>query len=111
MATTPAARQVVIDAPSTMTLGRRSTVKVTLTASGDETLNRVRLALQLPQGWTQRSVGPASFAHVSPSASVSATFSVTPPSWAPAANDVIHATAALSRDAIREAGVTVTVGS
>ncbi|MBV9050000.1 MAG: glycoside hydrolase family 3 C-terminal domain-containing protein, partial [Solirubrobacterales bacterium] len=111
MATTPAARQVVIDAPSTMTLGRRSTVKVTLTASGDETLNRVRLALQLPQGWTQRSVGRSSFAHVPPSASLSATFSVTPPSWAPAANDVIHATAALSRDAIREAGVTVTVGS
>ncbi len=111
MATTPAARQVEIEAPSTMTPGRRSTVTVTLTASGNETLRDVRLSLQLPQGWGLRALGATGFAHVAPTARVSTRFVVTPPSWAPAANDVIHATAQLSRHAQREAGVTVAVGA
>jgi hypothetical protein len=52
MAATPAGRQAVITAPSTMQPGQASTVQVQLTASGDETLPDVQLALQLPQGWT-----------------------------------------------------------
>ena len=38
------------------------------------------------------------------------TFAVTPPTWAPSTNSVIHATADLGPDAQREAGATVTVG-
>ena len=110
MIATPAARQVVIHAPSTTTRGQPSTVRVRLTASGTETLAHVRLSLQVPQGWTLQPVGRTAFDHVPPSAGLIATFAVTPPTWATAANEVIHATAALSGAAQREAGVTVRVG-
>ncbi len=108
--TTPAARQVQLQAPTTMTPGSASAVTVKLTASSNATLRRVRLALQLPDGWTARSVGRSSFADVSPWASPTATFKVTPPSYTPASNATVHATADLSRFAQREAGVNVTVG-
>jgi beta-glucosidase len=108
---TPAARQVQIQAPSTMTAGSPSTVVVRLTPSGNATLRRVSLALQLPQGWKARPLGPTSFANVSPSATPRARFRVTPPSYTPASNATVHATADLSRFAQREAGVNVTVGS
>lgn len=110
MVATPAARQVVIQAPSTMQPGAPPTVSVTLTASGDETLRNVRLSLQLPEGWSESNQGGSLFRFVSPSQAPAATFVVTPPKWAPAANAVVHETADLSRDAQREAGVTVGVG-
>ncbi len=110
MTTTPAARQVRIDAPSAMAPGRPAKVVVKLTASGNETLHRVRLSLQLPQGWSQHVVGRSVFGLLPPSGTPSATFTVTPPSWTPASNAVIHATANLSSAAPREAGVTVRVG-
>lgn len=107
---TPAARQVVIDAPNRLQLGRGSTVTVRLTRSGNETLPMVRLALQVPQGWTVMPLGPTVFTNVSPSESPRARFIVTPPRWAPLTDSVVHATADLSSDAQREAGVTIPLG-
>jgi beta-glucosidase len=108
MAATPAARQVVVTAPSTITPGQGATVTVQLTASGDETLPDVQLALQLPQGWTAVPVGSTSFTSVAPGTAVTATFTVTPPSYAINASAVVHATATMD-SMTREAGVTVTV--
>ena len=65
VAQTPAARQVMITAPSTLHLGRGSRVTVSLTRSGNE-LARVQLALQVPQGWTVQPLGPTVFTDVGP---------------------------------------------
>jgi beta-glucosidase len=109
MAATPAARQVVITAPSSMQPGQAATVQVQLTASGDQTLPDVQLALQLPEGWTAVPTGPTEFTSVAPGTSPAATFQVTPPSYAPNASAVVHATATMG-NMTREAGATVTVG-
>jgi beta-glucosidase len=108
MAATPAARQVVITAPSTMQPGQAATVQVQLTASGDQTLPDVQLALQLPEGWTSVPAGPTDFTSVAPGTAPTATFLVTPPSYAPNASAVVHATATMG-DMTREAGISVTV--
>jgi len=108
MAATPAARQVAVTAPSTMQPGQAATVQVQLTASGDQTLPDVQLALQLPQGWTAVPTSPTEFTSVAPGTAPAATFQVTPPSYAPNASAVVHATATLG-NMTREAGVTVTV--
>jgi beta-glucosidase len=108
MPTTPGARQVSVSAPSTMQPGKASTVTVTLSAAGDGTLHAVRLALQLPQGWTAKPNGPTVFGNVSPGSAPTATFTVTPPSYAPNASAVVHATATTG-NWLREAGVSVTV--
>ena len=68
----------------------------------------VQLGLQLPQGWTATDVGPTSFTSVAPGTAPTATFQVTPPSYAPNASAVVHATATMD-SMTREAGVTVTV--
>jgi beta-glucosidase len=107
---TPGARQVSVSAPTTVTAGKPFTVKATLTAAGTQTLRGVRLALQLPQGWTARPAS-ATFGLVGPGQAPSATFTVTPPSYAPSTDQVVHATAWLGGSDTREAGVTVTVGS
>jgi beta-glucosidase len=107
---TAAARQVVVRAPATLHPGRPARVRVTLTASGNETLHNVRLALQVPEGWTVKLVGSNLFDRVGPSASPSASFIVRPPSYAPNSLAVVHATAQLGPAATREAGTTVTVG-
>jgi beta-glucosidase len=106
---TPGARQVAVNAPSTMTPGQPSNVTVTLTAGGNETLHGVRVALQLPDGWSVRGGGQKVLGRVKPRRAVAVTFTVTPPSWAPSTNSVVHATADLGPDAQREAGTTVTV--
>jgi beta-glucosidase len=108
MPTTPGARQVSVSAPSTMQPGKASTVTVTLSAAGDGTLHAVRLALQLPQGWTAKPNGPTVFGNVPPGSAPTATFTVTPPSYAPNASAVVHATATTA-NWLREAGVSVTV--
>jgi beta-glucosidase len=108
MAATPAGRQVVITAPSTMQPGQAATVQVQLTASGDQTLADVQLALRLPEGWTATPVGPTQFTSVAPGTAPAATFQVTPPSYAPNATAFLHATATIG-DMLREAGVSVTV--
>jgi beta-glucosidase len=107
MSATPGARQVAIDAPSTMAPEHASAVKVTL-GSGDAVLSGVRLALQLPQGWTAVPTGPTFFGVVAPGVAPSVTFLVRPPSYAPNAVAVVHATATASAWQ-REAGVSVTV--
>ena len=108
MTVAPASRQVVITAPSAMQPGQAATVQVQLTASGDQTLADVQLALQLPQGWTAVPVGPVEFTSVAPGTAPTATFQVTPPSYAPNTSAVVHATATMG-NMTREAGVTVTV--
>ena len=109
LTTTAAARQVHIQAPSTMQPGAPASVTVTLSPSGNATLRQVTLALQLPQGWKAQARGPVTFSHVAPSASPSTTFRVTPPGYTPASNATVHATATLGPDAVREAGVNVSV--
>jgi beta-glucosidase len=106
---TAAARQVIVDAPREFVPGQAGQVSVRLTRSGNATLPQVRLALQLPQGWTATSAGPTSFTNVSPTQSPQVTFKVTPPSWAPVTSVTIHATANLASDAQREDGVTSNV--
>jgi uncharacterized membrane protein len=108
MTATPAARQVAITAPSTMQPGQAATVQVQLTASGDLTLPDVKLALQVPPGWTAVPAGPTEFTSVAPGTAPAATFQVTAPSYAPNASAVVHATATIG-NMTREAGVTVTV--
>jgi beta-glucosidase len=106
---TPGARQVVVNAPNRMRPGKPATVRVRLTAGGDETLHDVIVSLQLPQGWSEQVVGSSAFRRVPPDQPAVAAFRVTAPSWEPATNQVIHATAQLGPDAQRQAGVTVTV--
>ena len=108
MPATPGARQVSVSAPSTMQAGKASTVTVTLSAGGDATMNAVRLALQLPQGWTAKPTGPTVFGVVRPGDAPSATFTVTPPSYSPNTSAVVHATATTG-NWLREAGVSTTV--
>ena len=108
MGTTAGSRQVTVSAPSTMQPGQAAVVRVTLTAAGNATLNAVRLALQLPDGWTAKSTGPTNFGSVAPGQAPTATFMVTPPRYAPNASAVVHATATTG-DWLREAGVSVTV--
>jgi hypothetical protein len=84
VAHTPAARQVVITAPSSMPPGQAATVQVQLTASGDQTLPHVKLALQLPQGWTPVPAGPTQFTSVAPGTAPATTFQVTPTTRPPA---------------------------
>jgi beta-glucosidase len=108
MASTPGARQVTVSAPSAMRPGRFSSVRVTLSASGDARLLGVRLALQLPQGWTAVPTGPTVFGLVTPGQAPTATFLVAPPRYAQNATAVVHATATMG-DLQRENGVNVTV--
>ena len=107
---TPGDRQVSVSAPSSLTAGQPATVTVTLSAGGNEELHGVRLTLQLPQGWTARPDGRATFGDVAPGQPVTARFTVTPPAGAPSASSVVHATATVGA-ASRENGVTVTVAS
>ncbi|MGI8711995.1 MAG: fibronectin type III-like domain-contianing protein [Solirubrobacteraceae bacterium] len=109
LSTTPGARQVSVQAPSTVAPGVASTVVVKLSASGDQALPGVRLALQLPEGWTAQPQGQTTFRDVSPVQALTARFSVTAPASAPNTNQVVHATAQLGSDVQREAGTTVTV--
>jgi len=83
---TPGNRQVSVSAPSKLRAGRPSTVTVTLGAGGNQVVHGVRLALQLPPGWTARPDGPAAFATVTPGEAVTARFTVIPPSGAPNAS-------------------------
>ncbi|HEX3616438.1 MAG TPA: glycoside hydrolase family 3 C-terminal domain-containing protein [Solirubrobacteraceae bacterium] len=109
IAKTAAARQVIVHAPREFVPGAGSRVSVRLTGSGTATLASVRLALQLPQGWTALPVGPTRFSHVGPARTPHAAFIVTPPAWAPLTSATVHATAQLGPDATREAGVTSTL--
>jgi beta-glucosidase len=107
---TAAARQVTIHAPRNIEPGHTATVRVRLTrGGGDETLRDVIISLQLPQGWTQHVIGSSAFNHLGARQAAVTEFRVTPPSWEPATNEVVHATAQLGPDAQRQAGVSVGV--
>ena len=106
---TAGARQVVVHAPRVIHPGQSATVYVRLTHGGDATLRNVIVSLQLPQGWTQQVIGRSAFNRLPPDQSALVKFAVTPPSWEPATNEVVHATVQLGADAQREAGVTVGV--
>jgi beta-glucosidase len=106
---TVAARQVTVHAPTAFTPGHGARVRVHLTRSGNATLPKVTLAVQVPQGWTVQPIGRTTFTNVSSSQAPRASFIVTPPSWAPLTSATVHATAQLGPDAQREAGVTTTL--
>jgi beta-glucosidase len=109
MTSTPAARQAVVTAPRAIAPGQRARVRVRLTASGDETLHRVRFSLRAPQGWQVRPVGSPVFGTVTPVQAPVVTFTVQPPAWAPATRSVLYATVSLGGQAQRQDGATVRV--
>jgi beta-glucosidase len=109
LARTPGARQVTVTAPKTMTPGSPSTVTVSLSASGTQTLDQVRLALQLPQGWTAQPLSRAQFTDVTPGTAPTARFSVVPDPQSPNVIATVHATATLGPDLARQAGVGTTL--
>jgi hypothetical protein len=88
--------------------GQAATVQVQLTASGDETLPDVQLALQLPQGWTAVPVGPTDFSSVAPGTAPTATFQVTPASYAPTRHQRRRARNCHDRRHDTESGVSIT---
>ncbi len=102
-------RQVSVSAPSTFSPGVSALVHVRLSAGGSAVLRRVRLAVQLPPGFTAQPVGPVVFHGVGPATVPEATFQVTAPGYAFAQQATVHATADINGHAQREAGVTATV--
>jgi beta-glucosidase len=106
---TPGARQVVVSAPAVVTAGKPFIVHVTLYPGGNQLLNRVLLALQLPPGWRADMAGETVI-DVLPGQPATASFRVTPPAYSPAVSAVLHATATMGA-AQRENGVSVTVRS
>ncbi len=109
LASTPGSRQVSVSAPSTMASGTPATVTVSLSAAGTQTLNQVKLALQLPDGWTAQPLERTRFTDVAPGTALSTRFAVTPPAVSRNQNEVIHATASLGPDLTRESGATTQV--
>jgi beta-glucosidase len=109
LATTPGSRQVSVSAPSSMASGAAATVTVSLSASGTQTLNNVKLALQLPDGWTAQPLDRARFADVAPGTALSTRFEVVPAAVSRNQNEVVHATASLGPDLTRESGATTRV--
>jgi beta-glucosidase len=103
---TPGSRQVSVRAPASMASGRAATVTVSLSASGSQTLNAVKLALQLPDGWTAHALNPARFEDVGPARALSTRFEVVPAAVSRNQNEVIHATASLGPDLTRQSGAT-----
>jgi beta-glucosidase len=109
LATTPGSRQVSVSAPSTMASGKPATVTVSLSASGTQTLNQVKLALQLPDGWTAQPLDRAHFTDVAPGTALSTRFEVVPATVSRNQNEVVHATASLGSDLARQSGATTRV--
>ncbi len=109
MTSTPAARQAVVTAPRAVSPGQQISVRVRLTASGNETLHGVRFSLQAPQGWQVHPVGSPVFGTVTPGQAPAVRFTVRAPSWAPATKSVLYATVSLGGQAQRQAGATVHV--
>jgi beta-glucosidase len=109
LATTPGSREVSVSAPSSMASGKATTVTVSLSASGTQTLNQVKLALQLPDGWTAQALDRARFTDVAPGTPLSTRFEVVPAAVSRNQNEVVHATASLGPDLSRESGATTLV--
>jgi beta-glucosidase len=109
MSATPGARQAVVTAPRTVKAGQPVTVSVKLTTSGQQVLHGVTFSLRAPQGWTVTPQGPTTFGTVSPAQAPVVSYTVQPPSWAPASSSVLYATVGLGGQAQRQGGATVTV--
>jgi beta-glucosidase len=109
MSATPGARQAVVTAPRTVKAGQPATVSVKLTTSGQQVLHGVTFSLRAPQGWTVTPQGPTTFGTVSPAQASVVSYTVQPPSWAPASSSVLYATVGLGGQAQRQGGATVTV--
>jgi beta-glucosidase len=109
LASTPGSREVTVSAPPTMTSGSPSTVTVSLSASGTQTLKAVRLALQLPDGWSAHPLDPAVFTDVAPGTALSTQFAVVPATVSRDQNAVVHATASLGPELSRESGTSTLV--
>jgi beta-glucosidase len=107
--TTPGAREVSVKAPSSMASGKAATVTVSLSASGTQTLNQVKLALQLPDGWTAHALNRARFIDVSPGTALTTRFEVVPAAVSRNQSEVVHATASLGPDLARQSGATTLV--
>jgi beta-glucosidase len=109
LATTPGSREVSVSAPPSMASGKPATVTVSLSASGTQTLNQIKLALQLPDGWTAQPLDRARFTDVAPGTALSTRFQVVPAVVSRNQNEVVHATASLGPDLSRESGATTLV--
>lgn len=92
-------RRVVVTAPRAMQPGVPGAVHVTLTPGGDETLDRVRLDLTAPSGWSVAPLGQSTQTTLAPGASVSASFRVVPPTWTFAEDVALHAEAKIGSGA------------
>lgn len=103
------ARQVRVSGPRQLTPGASAPVTVRLTGGGTARLAAVRLALQLPQGFTATRRGVIVFRHVPARRGLVVRFRITAPRGTPNESVTIHATATLGPDAAREAGVNATV--
>jgi beta-glucosidase len=102
-------RRVTVSAPQSVRPGNVVTITLTLSRGGTETLPFVAFSLPMPEGWLVRPLGPSTFTHVTPAQAPSARFAVEPPSWWPATNVPVHASASIGRHARRDAGVMLAV--
>jgi beta-glucosidase len=103
------ARQVKVSAPKQLTPGSAAPVTVRLSGGGTARLAMVRIALQLPPGFAASRRGVSVFRDVAAGRGVVAHFRIRVPRGTPDESVVVHATATLGPNAVREAGVSATV--
>jgi beta-glucosidase-like glycosyl hydrolase len=103
-------RTVTAQAPATLDPAHGGVVTTTLTAGGTQTLDHVRLGLDLPAGWTARAQTPAEFGAVRPGTQPRTSWLVTPA--AGAQDRLWRLTASASADGgyRTDSGLQVTVG-
>jgi hypothetical protein len=75
----PPATTVSLAGPAALTGGQAATVTETFADNGVQPVNRVRLSLSAPAGWTVAPSSPTSFASVGAGQTAQATFAVTAP--------------------------------
>ncbi|MER7690327.1 beta-galactosidase [Streptomyces sp. NPDC097610] len=99
-----ATAQVTVGADPFLSTGEAAEVPVSVTVpKGSPTARDVELSLAVPDGWTAQATSPTGFARVAPGATVTTTYTVTPP-------DRTVPYALLSAKAtLRQAGRTTTV--
>jgi beta-glucosidase-like glycosyl hydrolase len=110
LATTPGPRAVSAHGPSSLDPAHSNTITTTLTAGGTQTLDSVRLGLDVPAGWEARAMSRSSFGHVAPGTELRTTWSVTPAANAQSRLWRLVATAKGTDGYAAEGGLQVTVG-
>jgi hypothetical protein len=78
-------RGLTVDQPGFLVAGETRQVTTSFTNHGRHDVSGLTLALAAPAGWAVEPVSPASFGAVSPGATVSTAWNVTPPPGTPAA--------------------------